>query len=98
MIGRKSLSIALSIGMLVSLGSSAIAYELAVKTDGSSRNMSVWVNSPSLVSRPSQRIAAACRTAGQDCADQSECCSDLICERISNDSDPDGEVQVCVQP
>lgn len=92
MIGRKSLILAFSFGLFVSLGSSTFAYEVVDKADGSGPNMSVWVKSKS------QRIAQACRTAGQDCAEQSECCSDLICERISKDSDPDGEIQVCVRP
>ncbi len=92
MIGRKILILAVSIGLFVSLGSSTFAHEVVDKTDGSSPNMSVWVKSKT------QRVAQSCRTAGQDCAEQSECCSDLICERISNESDPDGEVQVCVRP
>lgn len=98
MMGRRILILAVSIGLFVSLGSSTFAYEILDKTDGSSQNMSVWVKSSGHLSSESQRVAQACRTAGQDCADQSECCSDLICERISKDSDPDGEIQVCVRP
>ena len=98
MIGRKNLIVALSIGLFVSLGSSTFAYEIVDKTDDSRPNMSVWVKSSGPVSSNFQRVAQSCKTAGQDCAEQSECCSDLVCERISNDSDPDGEIQVCVRP
>lgn len=98
MISRKKLAAVLSVGLLFGLSTSTLAYEGANEAVGSTSNMSVWLQASELGSSSYPKMAQSCRTAGQDCADQSECCSDLICERISNDSDPDGEIQVCVRP